>query len=97
MPLQFLDIQSIRVIHRAIVLDDADDFEADGRHQARRHAADISKSLDDDAAILRRKAQPFQRLHVAATHYLKCLSVFLDRFMQKLTHEDARFPQQRRD
>ena len=43
------DIQAVGVVDRAIVFDDADDFESLAGHQLGGHAADVAEALNDDA------------------------------------------------
>ena len=64
------DVETVGVIDRAVVFDDADDFESDGAHELGRHAAHVAEALNHHPRILRLEAEQFERLqdddHAAA-------------------------------
>src|SRR6185437_13583964 len=67
---QLRDVEAVLVVDGAIPLDDADDLEADGGHEFRRHPADVAESLNDHARGFGAEAEFLQGLqrgdHAAA-------------------------------
>src|SRR5690242_16544029 len=45
------NIEAVAVVNGAVVLDDADNFEAALAHQARGHPTDIAEALNDHASV----------------------------------------------